>query len=37
MRHCNKGEFVGGHDILLEMHQAGELKDMLKGGGGGGK
>ncbi|GAV65985.1 Glutaredoxin domain-containing protein [Cephalotus follicularis] len=26
-----KGEFVGGSDIILNMHQNGELKDTLKG------
>lgn len=40
------GEFVGGSDILLSMHQSGELKDALEkaaqaaqqqGGGGGGE
>lgn len=25
-----KGEFVGGSDIILNMHQSGELKEMLK-------
>ena len=25
-----KGEFVGGSDILAEMHEAGELQDLLK-------
>ncbi|KAI9110339.1 hypothetical protein K1719_018781 [Acacia pycnantha] len=25
-----KGEFVGGSDIVLNMHQNGELKDLLK-------
>ncbi|KAK4267514.1 hypothetical protein QN277_024286 [Acacia crassicarpa] len=25
-----KGEFVGGSDIILNMHQNGELKDLLK-------
>ena len=25
-----KGEFVGGSDIMMEMYQSGELKDMLK-------
>ncbi|KAG6498448.1 hypothetical protein ZIOFF_046362 [Zingiber officinale] len=25
------GEFVGGSDILLNMHQKGELKDLLVG------
>ncbi|XP_074281227.1 monothiol glutaredoxin-S15, mitochondrial-like [Silene latifolia] len=25
-----KGEFVGGSDIILNMHQTGELKEMLK-------
>eukprot|EP00252_Welwitschia_mirabilis_P000088 TRINITY_DN10057_c0_g1_i1.p1 TRINITY_DN10057_c0_g1~~TRINITY_DN10057_c0_g1_i1.p1 ORF type:complete len:213 (+),score=22.90 TRINITY_DN10057_c0_g1_i1:276-914(+) len=25
-----KGEFVGGSDILLSMHQSGELKEMLQ-------
>ena len=25
-----KGEFVGGSDIVSEMYQSGELKDMLK-------
>ncbi|KAE9588027.1 hypothetical protein Lal_00003012 [Lupinus albus] len=25
-----KGEFVGGSDIILNMHQNGELKEMLK-------
>lgn len=25
-----KGEFVGGSDIIFNMHQTGELKDMLK-------
>ncbi|RZC93898.1 hypothetical protein C5167_016589 [Papaver somniferum] len=25
-----KGEFVGGSDIILNMHQTGELKDKLK-------
>ena len=24
-----KGEFVGGSDILMEMHQSGELKQLL--------
>ena len=24
-----KGEFVGGSDIILEMHQSGELKQLL--------
>ena len=24
-----KGEFIGGSDILLEMHQSGELADIL--------
>ena len=23
------GEFVGGCDIMIEMHQSGELKDLL--------
>ncbi|XP_057477635.1 monothiol glutaredoxin-S15, mitochondrial [Actinidia eriantha] len=26
-----KGEFVGGSDIILNMHQTGELKEKLKG------
>ncbi|KAK2974366.1 hypothetical protein RJ640_021222 [Escallonia rubra] len=26
-----KGEFVGGSDIILNMHKTGELKEMLKG------
>ncbi|XP_028125533.1 monothiol glutaredoxin-S15, mitochondrial-like isoform X3 [Camellia sinensis] len=25
-----KGEFIGGSDIILNMHQTGELKEMLK-------
>ncbi|XP_028779128.1 monothiol glutaredoxin-S15, mitochondrial isoform X2 [Neltuma alba] len=25
-----KGEFLGGSDIILNMHQSGELKDLLK-------
>ena len=25
-----KGEFVGGSDIIAEMHEAGELQDLLK-------
>ena len=25
-----KGEFIGGSDILLEMHQAGELAELFK-------
>ncbi|KAK6267936.1 hypothetical protein QUC31_012096 [Theobroma cacao] len=25
------GEFIGGSDIILNMHQSGELKDKLKG------
>jgi monothiol glutaredoxin len=25
-----KGELVGGSDIMLELHQSGELKDILK-------
>ncbi len=25
-----KGEFVGGSDILAEMHEAGELQELLK-------
>ena len=25
------GEFVGGSDIMIEMHQSGELKKMLQG------
>lgn len=25
------GEFVGGSDIMAEMHENGELKDLLKG------
>lgn len=25
-----KGEFVGGSDILLEMHEAGELEELFK-------
>ena len=36
-----RGEFVGGADLLYEMHQKGELRDVLQGGeggsGGGGK
>jgi glutaredoxin-related protein len=32
------GELLGGCDIVLEMHEAGELKEELaKAGGGGGK
>jgi monothiol glutaredoxin len=26
-----KGEFIGGSDILTEMHQSGELQTLLKG------
>ncbi|MFZ2302741.1 MAG: Grx4 family monothiol glutaredoxin [Gallionella sp.] len=26
-----KGEFVGGSDIMTEMHQSGELKQLLEG------
>lgn len=26
-----KGEFVGGSDIMIEMYQSGELKDLLAG------
>ncbi|CAL5391964.1 unnamed protein product [Camellia sinensis] len=26
----HQGEFVGGSDIILNMHQTGELKEMLK-------
>ena len=26
-----RGEFVGGSDIMLEMHQSGELKTLLEG------
>ncbi|KAH9666535.1 Monothiol glutaredoxin-S15 [Citrus sinensis] len=26
-----KGEFIGGSDIILNMHQSGELKEKLKG------
>ena len=26
-----KGEFVGGSDILYQMHQSGELKKLLEG------
>ncbi|MDO8464562.1 MAG: Grx4 family monothiol glutaredoxin [Gallionella sp.] len=26
-----KGEFVGGSDIMAEMHQSGELKQLLEG------
>lgn len=26
-----KGEFVGGSDILMGMHQSGELTDALEG------
>ena len=26
-----KGEFVGGSDIMAEMHEAGELQALLKG------
>ncbi|KAI7981860.1 hypothetical protein LOK49_Contig11G00012 [Camellia lanceoleosa] len=25
-----KGEFIGGSDVILNMHQTGELKEMLK-------
>ncbi|XP_028114133.1 monothiol glutaredoxin-S15, mitochondrial-like isoform X1 [Camellia sinensis] len=25
-----KGEFIGGSDIILNMHQTGELKEMVK-------
>ena len=25
-----KGEFVGGCDIMIEMHESGELKDLVK-------
>ncbi|KAG4944999.1 hypothetical protein JHK82_041061 [Glycine max] len=25
-----KGEFIGGSDIVLNMHQTGELKEKLK-------
>ena len=24
------GEFIGGSDILMQMHQAGELKEMIQ-------
>lgn len=27
------GEMVGGHDILLELYQSGELKQMMEGAG----
>ena len=27
-----RGEFVGGADLLYEMHQKGELRSMLQGG-----
>jgi monothiol glutaredoxin len=26
-----RGEFIGGCDIMREMHQSGELKELLKG------
>lgn len=26
-----RGEFIGGSDIMLEMHQSGELKTLLEG------
>lgn len=26
-----RGEFIGGCDIMLEMHQSGELKTLLEG------
>lgn len=26
-----RGEFIGGCDIMLEMHQSGELKQLLEG------
>jgi len=25
-----KGEFIGGADIMMEMHESGELKELLK-------
>lgn len=28
-----KGEFIGGSDILAEMHESGELKQLLDGAG----
>ena len=32
-----KGEFIGGSDIVREMHANGELTPLLKGAGAGGK
>ena len=28
-----RGEFIGGNDILVEMHDAGELREMVLGSG----
>ena len=27
----HKGEFIGGNDILMEMHDAGELRELVSG------